>query len=315
MEFPVVLRGYDRQAVDDYVAEVAQLVAELEATQLRESVVQRALDEVGEQTSSILQRAHEAAEEIAARSRAQAEGRIQRAEREAEITRRDADEYSEQVVVDTKKLWDERQRLLEEIRQLADEVLATADDALDRVKEPEMLRREREAAEQAAAAAASPHPLDEALDEGPSVVARDPVVGPGDDSADEADLAGEAAPIGDASPAGDFSPTTEDASRAGDFSSTTEDASPTGDFSPTEDAAPTGDPEWPAPEPLRDDAGLGAEEEVVDEEIAAEEDELGAGDDESGEPEPGEDQPTAEFKPPGVLDEEDAEREPRPPGA
>ena len=41
-DFPIVMRGYDRTAVDSYVAEVAQLVAELEATQLPESVVQRA---------------------------------------------------------------------------------------------------------------------------------------------------------------------------------------------------------------------------------------------------------------------------------
>jgi DivIVA domain-containing protein len=65
VQFPLVLRGYDRAAVDAHLAEVAQLVAELEATQLRENVVQRALDEVGEQTSGILQHAHDTAEEIA----------------------------------------------------------------------------------------------------------------------------------------------------------------------------------------------------------------------------------------------------------
>src|SRR3712207_3107843 len=81
VSFPIALRGYDREAVERYVADVAQLVAELEATQSREGVVQRALDEIGEQTSGILQRAHETAEEIIARSRSQAEGRMQRAER------------------------------------------------------------------------------------------------------------------------------------------------------------------------------------------------------------------------------------------
>jgi cell division initiation protein len=134
--FAVVMRGYDRQAVDSYVADVAQLVAELEATQTREGVVQRALDEIGEQTSGILQRAHETAEEIAARSRSQAEGRIQRAEREAEAIRREADTYSEEIVTETRRLWEDRKRLIEEMRQLADEVLAVADDALERVEEP-----------------------------------------------------------------------------------------------------------------------------------------------------------------------------------
>jgi len=139
--FPVVaMRGYDRRAVDDFLEWVVNVVTDLESRQSREAVVQRALDEVGEETAGILQRAHETADEIAARSRAQAEGRIQRAEREADIVRREAEKYAEQVVVDTRLLWEERQRLIEDIRQLADEVLATADDAMERVKMPEPLR-------------------------------------------------------------------------------------------------------------------------------------------------------------------------------
>jgi cell division initiation protein len=135
--FPIVLRGYDRPAVDAYVAEVAQLVAELEATQLRENVVQRALDEVGEQTSGILQRAHETAEEVAARARAQAEGLMQRAERESAEGRREADNYAQEVEADLGRLREDRRRLIEDMRRLADEVLAVADDALERLAEPE----------------------------------------------------------------------------------------------------------------------------------------------------------------------------------
>jgi DivIVA domain-containing protein len=138
-EFPLAVRGYDRHAVDEFVQEMLALVSELEGRQTRESVVQRALDEIGEETAGILQRAHETADEIAARSRAQAEGRIQRAEREADLLRQQADAYSEQLVVDTRILWEERQRLIQEIRQLAEEVLATAEDASERVRLPEML--------------------------------------------------------------------------------------------------------------------------------------------------------------------------------
>ena len=58
--------------------------------------------------------------------------------------RRQADEYSEQVVVDTRLLWEERQRLLDDLRQLADEVLATADDAAERVSLPEQLGPDEE---------------------------------------------------------------------------------------------------------------------------------------------------------------------------
>jgi len=141
--FPLAVRGYDRAAVDDFVQEMVALVTDLESRQTREGVVQRALDEIGEETAGILQRAHETADEIAARSRAQAEGRTQRAEREADLMRRDADKYAEQVVVDTRRLWEERQRLIEDIRTLADEVLGTADDAMERVKMPEPLLPEQ----------------------------------------------------------------------------------------------------------------------------------------------------------------------------
>jgi hypothetical protein len=139
VNFPMVVRGYHRQTVDLFLAELLELVEGLESHQTREGVVQKALGELGEETAGILQRAHETADDITARSRAQADARLQRAEREAEILRRDADEYAEQVIVDTRQLWDERQRLIEDIRQLADEVLGTADDAIERLKLPEQL--------------------------------------------------------------------------------------------------------------------------------------------------------------------------------
>jgi len=138
-DFPLAMRGYDRHAVDHFVAELLTLVTDLESRQTREGVVQKALGELGEETAGILQRAHETADDITSRSRAQADARLNRAEREAEIVRGDADHYSEQVIVDTRLLWEERQRLIEDIRQLADEVLGTADDAMERVKLPEQL--------------------------------------------------------------------------------------------------------------------------------------------------------------------------------
>ena len=83
VSFPLVMRGYDRHAVDQFLSELLALVDELESRQTREGVVQKALDELGEETAGILQRAHETADEITARSRAQADTRLQRAEREA----------------------------------------------------------------------------------------------------------------------------------------------------------------------------------------------------------------------------------------
>jgi cell division initiation protein len=135
-DFPVVLRGYDRSAVDAYVAEVAQLVAELEATQLPEAAVQRALDAVGEETSEILKRAHETAEELTSRSRAEASARLDSAEREAELIRKEADDQIRTLDDDLAAIWQERQRLIDDLRQLAEDVLALSDDALDRAPPP-----------------------------------------------------------------------------------------------------------------------------------------------------------------------------------
>jgi cell division septum initiation protein DivIVA len=145
VNFPMVVRGYHRQTVDLFIAELLEVVEDLESHQTREGVVQKALGELGEETAGILQRAHETADDITARSRAQADARLQRAEREAEILRRDADEYAAQVVGETRALWEERQRLIEDIRQLADDVLGTADDAIERLKLPEALGSTEEA--------------------------------------------------------------------------------------------------------------------------------------------------------------------------
>jgi cell division initiation protein len=146
--FPVAMRGYDRAAVDTFLQEVVQLITDLESRQTQDTVVQRAIAEVGEETAGILQRAHETAEEIAARSRAQAEGRIQRAEREAELLRQEADAHSEKIVYDTRILWEERQRLIDDIRQLADDVLGTADEAAERVSMPQMISEQDEVVEE-----------------------------------------------------------------------------------------------------------------------------------------------------------------------
>lgn len=136
-EFPPAMRGYDRTAVDSWREEVARLVERLEEQAPRDAAVKRALDEVGQETSAILQRAHEAADDIASRSRSQAEGRLQRAEREADITISEAEDRVRQLDSDYRSVWEERQRLLEEMRQLADDVLGVADDASERLEGPQ----------------------------------------------------------------------------------------------------------------------------------------------------------------------------------
>ncbi|MCW3066851.1 MAG: DivIVA domain protein [Solirubrobacterales bacterium] len=131
-EFAIALRGYDRHEVDAYVARVAQLVAELEATRVPEAAVRRALERVGEETSGILKRAHETAHELVTRSRAEAEDRLERARVEAEAIVVEARKGLKSIDDDTDRVWVERTRLLEDTRKLADAMLAVAESGIER---------------------------------------------------------------------------------------------------------------------------------------------------------------------------------------
>ncbi len=132
--FPTVLRGYDREAVDGFVAKVADLIDELESRQARESVVQRALEEVGEETSAILKQAHESADDITARSRSKAEDRMEIAREEAAAITAEAQIEAAELKRETQDLQEERASLVEELRRLATETLAVADGAADRLE-------------------------------------------------------------------------------------------------------------------------------------------------------------------------------------
>jgi cell division septum initiation protein DivIVA len=130
--FPVVLRGYDRATVDEYVMRVTELVAELQSVRSPKAAVKKALDRVGRETASILQHAQEAADETTAESRARADARVREAEREAERIIGDAHQQVKRLDADTEALWRERRRLIEDVQRIADELRASADEALVR---------------------------------------------------------------------------------------------------------------------------------------------------------------------------------------
>jgi DivIVA domain-containing protein len=173
VEFASSRRGYDRAEVDQYVERVSRIVVELEAMRSPDAVIERALADVGEETSAILRRARKAAEEIiadaeshardrteaveaqarelredadrySARTRAEGEqvlkeARSQAQEIQAQATaeasrvRQDADRYREQVSTHIDQLAHERHRLIEDLRKLADQFHRTADRALEQI--------------------------------------------------------------------------------------------------------------------------------------------------------------------------------------
>jgi DivIVA domain-containing protein len=175
VEFSSSRRGYDRDEVDRYVERVSRIVVELEAMRSPDAVIERALADVGEETSAILRRARKAAEEIIADAEAQARDHTSAAEDQARERREDADRYNariradaeqaledaraqaeeiqaqaaadahrvrsdadryrEQVSTHIDQLAKDRHQLIEDLRKLADQFHRTADRALEQIPE------------------------------------------------------------------------------------------------------------------------------------------------------------------------------------
>lgn len=128
VDFPLALRGYDRGAVDRYIEEVNQAIAELEISSSPQSAIRHALEQVSEETSGLLQRAHETADEITTRSRAQADDRLQRAQSEAdevrEVASREAAETRARLAQELDRMRAEAQARVDELKRNADAISA-----------------------------------------------------------------------------------------------------------------------------------------------------------------------------------------------
>jgi DivIVA domain-containing protein len=132
VSFAIVMRGYDRAAVDAYVTRVNRIIAELQVSRSPQSAIRHALDQVSEETRGILERAHETADDIAARSRSQAADRVDRAESEARALVADAEARVRGLDDDADAIRQERGRLIDDTRAVAEELRVLADDAAGR---------------------------------------------------------------------------------------------------------------------------------------------------------------------------------------
>jgi DivIVA domain-containing protein len=128
-EFPIALRGYDRDAVDAYVQDVTRLIARLQASRSPQAAIKHALDQVSEETKGILERAHETADGITSRSQAQAADRLQRADEEARELIAAAETKARVLDNDADEIWRERKRLVDDVQRVADELTELADAA------------------------------------------------------------------------------------------------------------------------------------------------------------------------------------------
>lgn len=121
VEFSGSRRGYDRDEVDQYVERVSRIVVELEAMRSPDAVIERALADVGEETSAILRRARKAAEEIIADADANADQQSTQAEARARELGEEADHYSARVRA-------EAEQVLSDGRAEADRIVSDARD-------------------------------------------------------------------------------------------------------------------------------------------------------------------------------------------
>jgi DivIVA domain-containing protein len=135
VEFSSSRRGYDRIEVDQYVERVSRIVVELEAMRSPDAVIERALADVGEETSAILRRARKAAEEIIADAETHAAERTSNAENQARVLREDADRYGARVKADGEQALSESRAQAEEIRAQATADARRVHEDADRYRE------------------------------------------------------------------------------------------------------------------------------------------------------------------------------------
>jgi DivIVA domain-containing protein len=140
VSFPTVVRGYDRREVDAYVQRVNRVIAELEISRSPQAAVKHALDRVGEQTSGVLQRAREVAEELTSTALAEAEHATLRAKVEAEEMIENAQMQAHQLRGQSKEEADEiiaraRAEAAEKLKRAEEQVRTLQDGAEGRLRE------------------------------------------------------------------------------------------------------------------------------------------------------------------------------------
>jgi len=134
-DFPVSVRGYDRDAVDAYVRRVNRVIAELEVSRSPEAAVRHALDRVGKQTIAVLEEARDSADKLMAAAREEGDEAMARAKEEAanlvvhasadaDQTRADAEEFLAGKKNEAAEIVTKAQATAAELRRKTEEELA-----------------------------------------------------------------------------------------------------------------------------------------------------------------------------------------------
>jgi cell division septum initiation protein DivIVA len=142
--FPIARLGYDRDTVDEHVAGLERELADLQTRAPSADVVSAEIEKLGEQTSAILNVAHDQAHEMTRQAQEQADRCLADAASNAVMITEDAKRRLRQLDSDTDAVWRERARLVEDVRSVSAALAALADDAVARFPaEPDRSDSER----------------------------------------------------------------------------------------------------------------------------------------------------------------------------
>jgi DivIVA domain-containing protein len=126
-------RGYDRDQVDAYVAQLQREIRELQQRhQTPDTAVRSALERVGEEVAAVLQQAHDTADGIVAGAKREADEHRERAARDAAHVTAVAEQRLHELDLDTDRIWGERERIVADARDLARQLDQLADLAAER---------------------------------------------------------------------------------------------------------------------------------------------------------------------------------------
>lgn len=129
-------RGYDREDVDAYVAQLQQQVRTLQLQaqqpQTPDAAVRSALERVGDEVADILKQAHATSDDLIAAAQREADAHREQAARDAAHVTAVAEQRLHELDLDTDRIWGERERIVADARDLARQLNQLADLAVAR---------------------------------------------------------------------------------------------------------------------------------------------------------------------------------------
>ena len=133
--FPVGPFGYNRTAVDEYIAGLEREISGLRRELPGDMTITEEIERIGEQTASILVVAHDQAKETTRRAQEQADRCVADAASNAVAMTEQASRRLHELDSETDAVWQERARLLEDARATGGALIALADEAAERFPE------------------------------------------------------------------------------------------------------------------------------------------------------------------------------------